>query len=174
MNKFEIAMITLFTGFVLGQMVDWLKYIWVIKHKEAAIRAELEDLIDDFQHSLTRLKQAIVELDDGPRAYYMPKSISSKIYDALYAEVAPFLTREERREINTIYEHVKNFNEGLSRPIQGKLKARLVEMYADCKWGHECTISFFEKGNIIKLRDNEDKISEVNKDIQDVTRLAGL
>ena len=170
MTKFQVAVITLLIGFVLGQSVDYLKYKWSINRKKKALGSEIDDLAADFHEKITRIEQIIKGIDDSGSGFHqLPRKLYTTIYDKHYAEVAPFYERIERKSIYIIYSHAENFNEELIRKDRkhiSEAKKSLFSMYVQCMLGYGSAISFKNhKGKKLPIELKENTI-KTNKEIQ--------
>lgn len=174
MSKFEIAITTLLIGFFIGQATDFIKYKWQISRKNNALKSEIRDVQTDFQEKLGRIKQIVVEMKPSHIGIQIPGKISTIIFDKYFADVAPFLSENERKSVITIYNHVSHFNaerDECMRTSFTEAKRSLFLLHNQCLFGHAASSFFFENGGDKLFLDQEQTISEINENIKEFGKL---
>jgi hypothetical protein len=173
LSKFEIAITTLFIGFIVGQATDFIKYKWQISRQKKALRSEIKDIQSDFSEKTERIKQVIAELNPSHIGVQVPGKISTLIFDKYFAEVAPYISENERKSIITIYNHVQHFNDERddgNRTSIELVKRSLFSMYHQGVFGHAASNYLLENGgNKLFLHETE-KIVQINKDIENFAK----
>ncbi len=177
MSKFEIAISTLLLGFFLGQTVDFVKYRYGIRRKRSALESEVDDVLSEFQEKLTRIKQIIETLSKSHVAVPTPGKINAVIYDSIYADIAAFYERKERKAINHIYTHIQHYNQELTNGDRSSFelaKKSLFHLYHHSKYGYETALYFRRSGGKDLIMEDGAKIDEINQEIHEVALQCGF
>tara|TARA_R110001583_G_scaffold162391_1_gene314604 strand:- start:123 stop:662 length:540 start_codon:yes stop_codon:yes gene_type:complete len=169
LSKFEIAISTLFIGFIVGQTTDFIKYKWQLRRQKKAVRSEIKDIQSDLGEKTERIKQVIAELNSSHIGVQVPGKISTLIFDKYFAEVAPYFSENERKSIITIYNNVKHFNDERddgNRNSMKLVKRSLFLMYQQGVFGYAASTYLLENGGDKLFLHETDKITQINKDIE--------
>lgn len=177
MSKLEIAISTLLLGFILGQAVDFIKYKWAIIRKQKALDSEIDDIVSEFSERMSRIQQIIRSISDSHIAVPVPGTINTVIYDSSYPDIAAFYGRNERKSINHIYSHTKNYNLEVNNGDRSNLKLAkksLFLLYSQSKYGYETALNFRASQGKHLLMEDIAKINEINNDIQKFAKLCEI
>ncbi|QSX30659.1 hypothetical protein JYB88_03070 [Shewanella cyperi] len=146
MSKMEIAFITLVTGFILGNTVDFLKYQWKILRKKKAVIDEISDISHWMSEKIARIEEMIEHfVENGYKAHQIPSAIPTIIFDSHYSDVAPYFRREERKAIVDIFLSVKSYNEHVDNAKfddAAEVKKFYLFAYSHCKRGQAAAEHF--------------------------------
>lgn len=170
MTKIEIAITTLLLGYIAGQLTDFLKYKWEIHRKKKAIEEEIDDIISDFMDALLRIKQLIKEVNQTYMGIPIPSKINNIIYQKHFVDVAPYFERLGRKTIHDIYRQVNNFNHQINDSDFSTIEASrksFIPIYTSAKLGYESAVFFKNNRGKLLLKDQREKMAEINQDIQD-------
>ena len=111
MSKFEIAITTLFIGFVLGQATDVAKYYLIVWRKKKAFKAEVSDHLNHMHYLKDRLCTIAKDFSD-PKIIGLPipGKIKTYIFSKYYAEILPHLSSSMRQHYVEHYGTIDSFN----------------------------------------------------------------
>lgn len=177
MSKFEIAISTLFIGFILGQATDLIKYRWQISRKKKALKSEVQDVQRDFSEKGDRLEVVVRDMSELHIGVPVPGSVSTLIFQEYYAEVAPHLSSDERKSILQIYDHVSHYNQERDKGDRSTFesaKKSLFLMYSQCLFGHASAKFYLENNGKELFLSEKNQIIAINEQIDKFAQEVGI
>jgi len=170
MTKFQIAIITLFLGFALGQSVDFLKYNWSVWRKKAAINSEIDDLLKQLCRRIDRTKVILNDtLNPEMVGTPIPNEFKTIIYDKHYAEIAHLYSPERREALSNIYGTLEGFNSQLKQIAisdSASIRKSLVNLFYYCKLTKHCIDEFKENKRPVPIENDTELMLEIQKEVQ--------
>ncbi|TBW46398.1 hypothetical protein EZI54_23265 [Marinobacter halodurans] len=166
MNKFEVAISTLFVGYFLGQATDFAKFFYSNHRKKNAIKVEVQDLLDEFQYKTTRIEEIAKMLsDDELLNVPAPGKVHNVIYQELFPEVSPYFSKKERELHKSFNGSVEQFNGGVDSLISEgaeRFRKNLLSLYYYSLLCEETAKNVIDNHPDYRLIEDEGRLTEIN------------
>ncbi|MBE0365740.1 hypothetical protein PULV_b0388 [Pseudoalteromonas ulvae UL12] len=174
LSKAEIAILSVFLGWFLGQGAEFIKSFIKQRRTLKALYLELSDMSEHLKNSKNRCAKSLCEFLDNQNGIILPQPVSTPIYDNFYKDICMKLTSEQRKTCHQIYAHAISFNNKLSELSEQVDKSdipnKLIEAHIDAAWAHELIDHFIEHDGKSSLLENKDKVDQINDGFQVVWR----
>lgn len=166
MSKFEIAITTLFIGFVLGQATDVAKYYLIVWRKKKAFKEEISDHLSHMHYLKDRLCTIAKDFSDPEIVGLpIPGKIKTYIFSKYYAEILPHLSRSMRQLYIEHYGTIDSFNSCLleiPKTESELIGKKLVNLYYYACLLTE-TARFVLSEEKASIKDNDKLMSSINE-----------
>ncbi len=171
MSKFEIAITTLFIGYFLGQVTDFVKFYYSNSRKKRAIKVEIEDLLEEFQYKTKRIEEIAKMLsDDELLNIPVPGNVDNVIYKEIFAEISPYFTKKERYILKAFNGSVEHFNSGVGCLISegaDRFSKNLLNLYYYSLLCEETAKNIIDNHPNYILTGDEGRLLEINSRVHE-------
>lgn len=175
MDRLQVALISLFLGWLLAQLTEVIKNKCKIKKLKEAISTELFDLEVLLDERKKTAKKSSLEY--GKNSYYLCSlgaPISSPVLDAYYHEVAESFSVEQRYNIRVLRDHIRAYNyivdwvEKLNSKVvtTNEVVFKLFEAYKQSAFAHEYIKAANNIGGSEKISDDHETLKALREEFK--------
>ena len=170
LSKSETALLAVTLGWFLGQGAELFKSYIARKKMLKAFYSELDDILEHLNESKEKCESSLKKT--GYETVISPQQIVRPVYENYYKDIYTALTPSKRKAINQIHGHVTSFNQRLVAIDNSfnNLKLKFLAAYIDALWATELIQHLKDFNGTKELKDDEDKITLINAEIQNLTQ----
>ncbi|MBH0027333.1 hypothetical protein I6F53_10060 [Pseudoalteromonas sp. SWN29] len=170
LSKSETALLAVVLGWFLGQGAELFKSYIARKKMLKAFYSELDDILDHLNQSKEKCESGLKNA--RYKTVMCPQKIIRPVYDSYYKDIYTSLTPSKRKAINKIHGHVTSFNQRLVAIDESfnNLELKFLAAYIDALWAAELIKHLKDFNGTKELKDDEDKITLINTEIQNLTK----
>ena len=114
MDRLQVAIVALLTGWVLSQLTELLKSKWRVNKLKKAIELELEDIEKLLSERVDSAKKTSLNYGHNDNFIYsVAVPISTPVLDAFYSEVADKFTEAQRYNLRVFRDQLNSYKSNL-------------------------------------------------------------